>query len=94
MGHEPRRPAFFWVTVLACAVYLVLFAFSTYATVKYWGVRKYPGWSSAAERWPLGCGRRLTPQGLPRADWSPATVWWPSTVTIGARCSGSINSGP
>jgi hypothetical protein len=52
MEHEPRRPAFFWVTVLACAVYLVLFAFSAYATVKYFGARKYPGWS-----WQLSDGR-------------------------------------
>jgi tRNA A-37 threonylcarbamoyl transferase component Bud32 len=39
------KPPSYWLTVLACAVYLVVFAFSAYALSRYYGIRKSPGWT-------------------------------------------------
>jgi eukaryotic-like serine/threonine-protein kinase len=51
--HQLKRPWFFWLTLFACGVYLVLLTFSVYANVKYFGVRKSWGWTVAfsQNRW-------------------------------------------
>ena len=48
MRHQPPRSAFFWLVLLVCGVYAGLFAFTTYAVVRYYGVEKDPGWSVRA----------------------------------------------
>jgi hypothetical protein len=43
---DQRRPAFFWLVLLACGVYAGFFAFATYTTVRYHGQAKNRGWHS------------------------------------------------
>jgi hypothetical protein len=45
MSDQPRRPVFFWLVLLTCAVYAGLFAFPVYAVARYYGVEKVAGWS-------------------------------------------------
>jgi GAF domain-containing protein len=51
--HQLKRPGFFWLTLFACGIYLVLLTFSIYGSVKYFGVRKAWGFSAvlSQNRW-------------------------------------------
>ncbi len=43
--RRPRKPAFFWLTLLASVVYAFCVTFSVYAVARHFGVRKNPGWT-------------------------------------------------
>lgn len=45
MADKPRRPAFFWFVLLLCGAYTFFFVFTTYVTVRSYGVVKRPGWT-------------------------------------------------
>src|SRR4029434_3158453 len=45
MVDKPCRSVFFWLVLLLCGAYTFFFAFTTYVTVRSYGVVKRPGWT-------------------------------------------------
>jgi hypothetical protein len=49
-SDQSRRPAFFWLVVVACAAYAGCLAFSVSVTIRSYGIAKAPGWAVRASR--------------------------------------------
>ena len=43
--NSPRRPPFFWLVVLACALYVGFFVFCVSLTIRVYAIAKTPGWT-------------------------------------------------
>ncbi len=50
VSAQPRRPAFFWIVIAACALFAAAFSFTGWVSLRYAGVMKAPGWNVRAER--------------------------------------------
>jgi len=50
MPNQSRRPAFFWLVVVACAAYAGCLAFSVSVMIRSHGIAKAPGWAVRASR--------------------------------------------
>jgi GAF domain-containing protein len=49
-GDQPRKPAFFWLVLLACALYAIAFSLMVFTFMRHYGAVKAPGWSVHGER--------------------------------------------
>ena len=49
MPGQPRRPVFFWVVLVACALFALAFSFTVYISIHHDGPLKVPGWSALAD---------------------------------------------
>jgi tRNA A-37 threonylcarbamoyl transferase component Bud32/GAF domain-containing protein len=50
MSDQPRRPAFFWLVLVACLLFAFAVSMTVYVSIRHYGPLKAPGWNVRAER--------------------------------------------